>query len=171
MNDYIILIIAFGSLLLVSIYVILNRILLSDERRRNVELLKSSKSITVPIRIHAYERLILFLERISPDSLLLKLKNQAQTNSDLHLAMLQQIRLEYEHNLSQQLYVSIKIWESVKATKENIILSINDLAKHTDPNASSIDLANKILDKLISDGESPVSETIKEIKTEAQKLM
>jgi hypothetical protein len=171
MYDNLIIIVAFGALLLASMYLILNRILLSDERRRNIELLKSSKAITVPMRLQAYERLILFLERISPDALLLRLKNQAQTNCDLHLAILQQIRSEYEHNISQQLYVSDAIWARVKATKEQVILYINDIAKSADPNADSIGLAKLIIDKLIEDGESPVSETIKEIKAEARKLI
>jgi hypothetical protein len=150
---------------------ILNRVLTSDEKRRNIELLKSSKTITVPVRLQAYERLILFLERISPDVLLLRLKSQARTNSDLHLAILQQIRSEYEHNISQQLYVSDEIWLYVKETKEQIVMLINDLAKRTDPDADSINLAKLILDKLVEDGGSPVSATIKKLKFEARKIL
>jgi hypothetical protein len=171
MYDNIILIIAFGVLLTTSIYLILNRILLSDERRRNIELLKTSKSITIPMRLQAYERLILFLERISPDTLVLKLKNQAQTNSDLHLAILLQIRSEYEHNISQQLYVGEEIWDCVKTTKEQIVSLVNDIANRTNPDASSINLAKLILDKMIENGESPVSETIRKLKAEARKIL
>jgi hypothetical protein len=123
------------------------------------------------MRIQAYERLILFLERISPDNLLLRLKNQARTNYDLHLAILQQIRSEYEHNISQQLYVSDAVWSRVKETKEQVTMYINDIAKGVDPDADSIGLAKLILDKLMEDRESPVSETIKEIKAEARKLI
>ncbi|MDR2027123.1 MAG: hypothetical protein LBQ01_06155 [Prevotellaceae bacterium] len=170
MDDTVIIIIAFGILLLASMYLTLNRILLAAERRRNIELLKSSKTLTVPMRLQAYERLILFLERISPDTLLLKLKSQAMTNSDLHLAILQQIRLEYEHNISQQLYVSDKVWARVKETKERVVMFVNDVAKHSNPDTASIELAKQILDKLMEDGESPVSETIKEIKAEARKM-
>ncbi|MDR3245098.1 MAG: hypothetical protein LBT50_01535 [Prevotellaceae bacterium] len=171
MIDFVVIVVAFGVLLMGSMYLVLNRILLAEERRRNIELLKSSRAITVPIRLQAYERLILFLERISPDTLLLKLKSQVQTNSDLHLAILHQIRSEYEHNISQQLYVSDEIWSRVKEAKEKVALLINDLAKHTDPNSASIDLSQKIFDKLMDYGESPVAEVIKEIKAEARKIM
>jgi regulator of sigma D len=123
------------------------------------------------MRLQAYERLILFLERISPDALLLKLKNQALTNSDLHLAILQQIRMEYEHNISQQLYVSDAIWSRIKETKEQIALFINDIAKQSNPNSASIDLAKQILDKLMEEENSLISETIKAIKAEARKIM
>jgi hypothetical protein len=102
---------------------------------------------------------------------MLKLKNQVQTNSDLHLAMLQQIRSEYEHNLSQQLYVSDEIWSRVRETKEQVALMVNDLAKRTKPNGASIDLSKQILDKLMADGESPVEQTIKDIKAEARRLI
>lgn len=171
MYDTIIITVAFGILLLGAMYLTLNRILLSSERHRNIELLKSSKTITVPMRLQAYERLILFLERISPDALLLKLKNQALTNSDLHLAILQQIRMEYEHNISQQLYVSDAIWSRIKETKEQIALFINDIAKQSNPNSASIDLAKQILDKLMEEENSLISETIKAIKAEARKIM
>jgi hypothetical protein len=171
MYDSIIIIVSFCVLLPASIYLVLNRVLTSDERRRNIELLKSSKSITVPIRLQAYERLILFLERISPDALLLRLKSQYRRNSDLHLAILQQIRSEYEHNMSQQLYVSDEIWSSVKETKDRIIMTVNDIAKHTDSDADSINLAKLIFEKLVEDGESPVSATIRQLKAEARKIL
>ncbi|MDR0559888.1 MAG: hypothetical protein LBG92_06930 [Prevotellaceae bacterium] len=171
MDNNILVIIAFCVLTAASSYMILNRILLSDERRRNVELLKSSKSITVTVRLQAYERLILFLERISPEVLLLKLKNQAQTNSDLHLAILKQIRFEYEHNLSQQLYVSNDTWALVKETKEKIAMLVNDLAKETNPVYSSIELANRIINKLAEEGNPLISEAIKKIKDEAHAIM
>jgi hypothetical protein len=171
MYDTVIIIVAFGVLLLTSIYLVLNRVLASDERRRNIELLKSTKLITVPMRLQAYERLILFLERISPDALLLKVKSQAHTNSDLHLTILQQIRMEYEHNISQQLYVSDEIWVCVRETKEQIVMLVNDISKHADSNGDSIHLAKLILDKLVEDGESPVSPTIRKLKAEARKLL
>jgi hypothetical protein len=171
MDDSIIIIIAFGLLLATSIYLVLNRVLASDERRRNMELLKASKSITIPMRLQAYERLILFLERISPDTLLLRVKSQARTNSDLHLAILQQIRSEYEHNISQQLYVSDEIWSCVQETKERIVMQINDIAKQTRSDGDSNHFAKLILDKLIENGESPVSPTIKKLKAEARKIL
>jgi hypothetical protein len=59
----------------------------------------------------------------------------------------------------------------VKETKEQIIMLINDLSKHADSDADSIYLAKLILDKLIENGESPVSETIRALKAEARKIL
>jgi hypothetical protein len=136
-----------------------------------MELLKASKSITVPMRLQAYERLILFLERISPDTLLLRVKSQSRTNSDLHLALLQQIRSEYEHNISQQLYVSDEIWECVRETKERTVMLINDLSKQTFSDGDANHFAKLILDKLIEAGESPVAPAIRKLKAEARKML
>jgi hypothetical protein len=136
-----------------------------------MELLKASKSITIPMRLQAYERLILFLERISPDALLLRVKSQSRTNSDLHLALLQQIRSEYEHNISQQLYVSDEIWECVRETKERTVVLINDLSKQTRSDGDANHFAKLILDKLIEAGESPAAPTIRKLKAEARKML
>jgi hypothetical protein len=123
------------------------------------------------MRLQAYERLILFLERISPDTLLLRLKSQCRTNADLHLAILQQIRSEYEHNLSQQLYVSDEIWSCIKETKEQIVVLVNEIANHTRSDGDSMVLAKLIMDKIVEYGESPVSATIRKIKAEARKIL
>jgi hypothetical protein len=123
------------------------------------------------MRLQAYERLILFLERISPDTLLLRLKSQCRTNSDLHLAILQQIRSEYEHNISQQLYVSDEIWSCVKETKEQIVVLVNEIANRTRSDGDSMILTKLIMDKLVENGESPVSATIRKIKAEARKIL
>jgi hypothetical protein len=123
------------------------------------------------MRLQAYERLILFLERISPDTLLLKVKNHAKTNADLHLAILQQIRSEYEHNISQQLYVSDEIWSLVKEAKEKTLLLVNDMSQHVASDGNALQLSKLILDKLMNNGESPVDSAIQKLKAEARKIL
>jgi hypothetical protein len=169
--DYVLVSFIPAMLVLLACYLVLNRSLKADEKRRDSELLLTSKRITLPMRLQAYERLILFLERISPDSMLLRLTGQAQTNSDLHLAMLQNIRSEYEHNLSQQLYVSHEVWEKVKSAKEYVVVFLNEAAKETKPDETSFNLSKMIFDKLITEGESPVQQTLIELKSEAQKII
>ena len=169
--DYLIMAFVPAILVLATCYLVLNRNLKADEKRRDTELLLASKRITLPMRLQAYERLILFLERISPDSMLLRLKGQAHTNADLHLAMLQNIRSEYEHNISQQLYVSQDVWEKIKAAKEYVKVFLNEAAKEVSPGEASINLSKIIFDKLIAEGESPVLQTINELKHEAQKII
>jgi hypothetical protein len=164
------LIVAVGLMVPAAVYLVVHRLLLSHERISGNELMKSSRTLTLTMRLQAYERLILLLERISPEALLMKVKSRAATNSDLHLAMLQQIRVEYEHNLAQQLYVSDRIWELVREAREKTALWITDLAKNTKPDSPSVELAKLLLDKLMDDGETPAASAITEVKYEARKL-
>jgi hypothetical protein len=80
----------------------------------------------LPLKIQAYERLALFLERIAPEQLLTKMSKENFENiSTLQKYMLDVVRQEYEYNLSQQIYVSRKAWLSVVAAKEEMIQIIN----------------------------------------------
>jgi hypothetical protein len=158
-------------LVIATSYLILHGVLKADTKRRDAELLLSSKRISLPIRLQAYERLILFLERISPDSMIIRLSVHGKSNADLHLSMLQNIRMEYEHNLSQQLYVSSEVWEKIRSSKEQVILFLNDAAKQVSPSEPAIGLSKAIFDRIIADGESPVMQTINDLKTEAFKIL
>ena len=172
MESIFIVIICFGSALLVfgAVIFVLNRMLQNDERKRQAEIIADTRRITIPMRLQAYERLILFLERITPDSMVIRVKNEALTNADLHLMLLKTIRNEFEHNLSQQLYVGTQAWEDVKKAKEDIATLINDAAKTQNPTEASIGLSKAIFDKLVEAGESPTAMAIEELKKEARKI-
>ncbi|MBP5677085.1 MAG: hypothetical protein J6W88_01155 [Bacteroidales bacterium] len=101
-----------------------------DERRETL------KTVT-PIRLQAYERMALFLERISPDSLVLRCY---QPGMDLHLlqgVMTKNIRDEWEHNLSQQVYLGADLWAAIREAKDEMVNLINSsavtLTDTTDP--------------------------------------
>lgn len=172
MEPVFIVILSIASALLVfgATFFVLNRMLQNQERKQNIELLADTRRITIPMRLQAYERLILFLERISPDAMILRVKNNAVTNSDLHLMLLKTIRNEFEHNLSQQLYVGSQTWETVKKAKEDIASLINDAAKGVKPTDASLGLSKAIFDKLVEIGEPPTTEAIEALKHEARKI-
>lgn len=172
MEPVFILVMSIGSALLVfgAVYFVLNRMLQNEERKRSVELLADSRRITLPMRLQAYERLILFLERISPDSMVIRVKNDVKTNADLHLQLLKTIRSEFEHNLSQQLYVGSATWETVKQAKEEVATLINDAAKGQNPNDAAIMLSKVIFEKLVEMGESPTAAALETLKKEARQL-
>lgn len=154
----------------IAVYSVLNRVLTAEEKRRNAEINLSNKKVSLTIRLQAYERLVMFIERISPDFMIMHLKQQIQTNSDLHLLMLQTIRSEYEYNLSQQLYVSVDVWDKIKETREQVVNFINDAAKQVNPNGASIELTKKIFDLLVEEGQSPIGSVINDLKAEARKI-
>ena len=93
--------------------------------------------LIMPLRIQASERLVLFLERIQPQQLVSRLLPEYSVASDLAQAMLSTIREEYEHNLSQQLFVSSTAWQLIRTAKEEITqfihLSLSELHTETSP--------------------------------------
>ena len=105
-----------------------------------------NKEITLKIRLQAYERLAIYLERMIPYNLVTRLNQGKYTAEEFWHILLHHIREEFEHNFSQQIYLSNEMWELVKSTKEDLIVKITN-AKHSLPEkATSIDLAKKILE-------------------------
>ncbi|MDR2125375.1 MAG: hypothetical protein LBP63_00920 [Prevotellaceae bacterium] len=163
--------IAPAALVAVSVYIVLQKMLKNDEAQRNFILKKTSRQSTITIRLQAYERLTLFLERISPDSLVLRIHQQNMSNQDFHILLLSSVREEFEHNLSQQLYIGNDVWETVKAAKESLIMHINESAAKINAEQSSLELARLIVESYACDGKGNLIQTaINMLKNEAKKL-
>lgn len=117
----------------------------NDQKKRLLELKFHSKDLVTPIRLQAYERMAMFLERIDPNQLLFRVSNPELTAYQMQTILLATIRSEYEHNLSQQVYVSPEAWEGIKNAKEKVVNVINLAAGHLDDGAMSTDLAGAVL--------------------------
>jgi hypothetical protein len=140
---------------------------IDDERqKRRIEFRTSNQKIITPIRLQAYERIILFLERISPDSLIMRLQVPGLTSQKLQSDMLSLIRAEFEHNMSQQIYISNQAWEVAKSAKENIIKIINTAADGVNPDSPSKEFNKRILESLVGYDKLPNHTAIEFIKNE-----
>ncbi|MDR2406717.1 MAG: hypothetical protein LBE13_01180 [Bacteroidales bacterium] len=114
--------------------------------KKALELKYNSKQIINPIRLQAYERLALLLERMKPDSLLLRNTGNNLSAGQYRTILLTAIRSEFEHNLSQQVYVSSALWAATKNAKDEISKVINLATGKVGLDASGSDLATTILD-------------------------
>lgn len=130
----------------VTVVLILRIMYRNEDRKRRIELSLSHKDTVLPLRLQAYERLILFLERISPESLVMRINRGNQTASQLQNDLMAAVRSEFEHNLAQQTYVSSQAWELVKSSRNQVIKLINEAAAEFKPDASGINLSRKILE-------------------------
>ena len=155
-------------------YFILKQFLENDSRKRLLEMKMNNRAgnqqFVTPIRLQAYERIVLFLERISPNSLVLRVSEPNMNVMQLQSAMIMAIRLEYEHNLSQQLYISSKSWQIVKNAKEDLINVISNVAANIDKTADSSELAKAIFELTASVEKLPIEIAIEIIKDEIQDL-
>lgn len=155
----------------VTAYYIINRFFQNQQEERKQHLINENAKTITPIRLQAYERLIMFLERISPDSIILRNTQNVKTVKELQTNLLNSIRAEYEHNLSQQIYVSSQAWELVKSAKGQLIKLVNSTAENIDPNAPALNLSQTILENLIELKKSPVYDAIEFLKKEVYQIM
>jgi len=118
----------------------------NETKKRAMELKANSQNLITPLRLQAYERIILFLERISPASLVTRVSRQGITSSAMQLELIKTIKAEFEHNLAQQIYLSTPAWGMIRNAKEEIIKLINISASQLDSRASGTDLAQKIIE-------------------------
>ena len=155
-----------------AIYFLFKEFLEKEQQRRLIELRLASNKTTLPLRLQAYERIVLFLERISPNNILVRLSSAGSSAPDFHRLLQQEIRAEFEHNLSQQLYLSPDAWTVVKEAKENVLTMVNR-AYHGIQNpaqARGTELAKRILEGLMADEAEPTAQALAVVKDEASGL-
>jgi hypothetical protein len=138
-----------------------------QSQMRLMEMKKEKAHITLPLRLQSFERLILLCERIDLADLIFRLKTDGTSAAALRSALLVAIQQEYEHNLTQQLYVSSQLWEILMASKAKTMDLIVIASKGLPSNASADDYAEKLM-TLASDEASLPSQIAKRaIKTES----
>ncbi len=111
--------------MLLAVWLVLRKTLKNDTERRLFELRKQNNNQLTPVRLRAYERLVLLLERTQPMSLLMRQTLSKMTCAQLQTALLKQIREEFDHNVAQQLYVSREAWALVCNAKESLLKLTN----------------------------------------------
>ena len=152
-------------------WVLLRNMIKNDQDKRKQELILQNSRIVTPIKLQAYERIVLFLERISLESLLLRVSTPDITAQQLHSAMLNAIRSEFEHNLSQQIYMSQQAWEVARSARSNMIKIINSEAEKMPQNASGMALSKQLLEKIMDLDKEPTRAAIEFIKAEVARMI
>jgi hypothetical protein len=137
-----------------------------EYRERKNDYITRNQKLMTPIRLQAYERIIMFLERIGPGNIITRVQEAGMSSKQLQMQLLQQIRAEFEHNISQQLYLTDESWELVKNSKENLIKLINVASKDMGVDSSAFDLTRAILDVYLKVENPPIEIAIKKIKEE-----
>jgi len=150
-------------------YFIIKKFMDNESKKRAFEISSMNSELITPVRLQAYERLALFLERISPEFLIMRTNQPGMTAKQLQTELLSVIRSEFEHNLSQQIYISNKAWEVVKNCRANLLKIINTSADVVSPDSPSISLSKTILEKIMDMEKSPTDEALEYIKNEIQK--
>ncbi|HNW53862.1 MAG TPA: hypothetical protein PKN21_06305 [Bacteroidales bacterium] len=155
-------------IVLAAAYYLLKMFLDKESEKTQLQLRLDVQKISLPIRMQAYERLVLLLERIEPSGLLVRNNMPGMSALQFQSALIQAVRSEFDHNLSQQLYVSTKAWELVRIAREETIKRINAAASKLNAEATSADLASMILIDDIDATQSAVKNALDMLKSEAR---
>ncbi len=150
-----------------TVYYMLKQLLRHQQQQTMLELRRDQQEAALPLRMQAYERLSLFCERISLPSLLLRVRKEGMTAADLRVALLFTIQQEYEHNLTQQVYISRQLWDIIQAARDDVVNTISVVAEDIADEADGRKLAGGILDLLARRGVSGPEKALDAIRKEA----
>ena len=158
-----------ASVVLYAAYLVVKTFITKEIEMKKLEIRSRSIETVLPNRLQAYERMALFLERVAPQNLLVRLNTSAMPSKEFHQLLLSEIRNEYNHNVSQQVYMSEEVWEQIKNAKEDLIVTINDAASEMSVDSISLDLAKKIFEKSSNKKIDPLAHALSELKKEIQR--
>lgn len=159
-----------AAAVLYGMYLTIQTFLQKQFEQKQLDIKQKNIEIITPIRLQAYERMTLFLERITPNNLLLRLGNNDIQAIDFQRVILQEIREEFNHNLSQQVYMSHEAWEKTRKSMNDVIALINTSAAEVVSDSPAINLSKKIFEKVISENQQPTAEALKFLKEEVQAM-
>ena len=139
-------------------------------RAAHIELKRERQKFFLPSRAEAYQRSVLLMERIHPNSLVMRMQNPGLPAMAMQVKLLDAIREEYEHNIAQQLFVSPAAWELVKQSKEETLKIIHLAGKQMEPTSMALDLSSKIFEIVGEVGKLPSEIATEILKKELQEL-
>lgn len=122
---------------------------------------------SLPLRLQAYERITLLMERISPEALLLRVPQGELKSKEYEALLLESIRTEWNHNLSQQIYISEDLWNQVRKSRGNVAQLITLCSEKVHPDAPANELSKTILATLIELSEHPTQPALRMLRSEA----
>ncbi len=157
-----------ASVVLYAVYLTVRSFMIKEIELKKLEIRTRSIETILPNRLQAYERMCLFLERISPPNMLMRLNNPGYSAREFHKYLLDEIRNEYNHNVSQQIYMSEEVWSMIKNAKEDLTILINEASSAMDTEATSLDLSRKIFELTLEKKVEPIGHALSELKKEIQ---
>lgn len=125
--------------------------------------------IVLPIKLQAFERMALYLERISPNNLILRLPSFGMLVEDYQQILIKEIRDEFNHNLAQQIYFSEEVWGEIKFATDELLSKINGFSKNLGAEKNAVELAKLLINEYSTEQMNSIQIAMKSLKKEIQK--
>ena len=148
-------------------YFMFNKLIRQQNPKNKLDLLAQKRKDSLPIKLQAYERMLLFCERINPVKMLVRIKPLSEDTQDYLQLLIANVEQEFEHNLVQQIYISNDTWIAIVATKNTIINKLRQVAE-------TAKTPNELRENIIIDYSKtlpPTDTAIGFIKNEVKKLL
>lgn len=158
-------------LVFLAIYLLMKQFFDNQLKLRMAKQRESVQGSLTPLKIQAYERLMLFCERISIPNLLIRLRENGMAPQTLKATMIMAVQQEYEHNVSQQLYVSDKLWQIIQLAKNQIIETIALIGEKHRKSEDAASFANELIEFVESQEKDPLNTAKFAIRREAGLLL
>ena len=158
-------------IVLACTWIVMRQLFKNEEEKRMWELKKASQKEISPVRLRAYERLCLLLERTQPEHLLMDVDMNGLSVQELQKHLLRTIRLEFDHNMSQQIYVSDETWAKVMQARNEIAAFVNAMAIQLPKNSTAMDYAKILMTAYNTNGETPHEIALTALKEEARGML
>ena len=156
---------------LLATWIVMHKFYKSEEEKRLWELKRLSQKEISPLRMRAYERLTLLLERTTPEHMLVDLNLAEMTPLQVQAHLMHTIRQEYDHNLSQQIYVSDEVWGLIDNAKQQTVAFVNSIAQQLPSDSSALDYAKTLITAYHNNGDTPNEIALQALKDEAKNLI
>lgn len=157
-------------LVFITAYMLIKSFITKEHKLKLIETKMMMQRELLPLRLQAYERLALYLERISPNVMLINQHVPGMTVVEFQQKLLETVRTEFEHNFSQQIYVSAAAWTITRHAKEEVARLINSAASVLDGEAPSYLLSKKVFDNMLENEDFPTHRALNAVKTEVAQL-
>jgi len=129
-----------------------------------------TRKAVIPMRFQAYERIVLFLERISPTNIVLRTNKAGMSKEMLQGELLRTVREEYDHNLAQQIYISDEAWELVKGAKQEVLSEINSAAAAMNEKNTAADYGQQVIAQYLDKKSRAHDVALKFLKEEIREM-
>lgn len=159
-----ILVLGFYTAVLVRYF--LNRISISEKR----QLISQFSSEVIRLKFQAFERFTLLLERLSPESLVIREQNPKMNCLSFHSHLLKVIRTEFNHNIAMQIYISAETYEKIKTAREKLLMLINSSVVRVKPEIPALELGRVIIEDATKEVNLYFKVAINAIRTEMEEL-
>ncbi len=157
-------------LVFVTAYMLIKSFIEKEHKLKLIETKILMQKELLPLRLQAYERLTLYLERISPNVMMINQHEPGLTVQEFQQRLLETLRTEFEHNFSQQIYVSAPAWIITRNAKEEVARLINTAANSLEAESPSYLLSKKVFDMMLEKEDFPTQRALNIIKAEVSQL-